>query len=112
MAKVHRLKTWPGPFAAVKHRLKPFEIRRDDRGFAVDDVLVLDEWDPKLGRYTDEPPIARIVTYVLDGGFGLEAGHVAMGLDRFADEGVAEVLIKYGPARKDQQRPGEGTVKP
>lgn len=42
----HTLKTWPIPFEAVWQGVKTFEVRRDDRGFAVGDRLRLIEWDP------------------------------------------------------------------
>jgi hypothetical protein len=46
MSTTHHLKTHPGPFADVLAGLKQFEIRKNDRAFAVGDVLVLEEWDP------------------------------------------------------------------
>lgn len=63
----HKLKTWPGPFAAVLSGAKLYEIRRDDRDFAVGDVLLLREWKPCSGRYTGRE-IKRRVTYMTKGG--------------------------------------------
>lgn len=79
MARSHRLKTWPEYFEAIASGAKTFEVRRDDRGFAVGDMLVLEEWDPS----PEMPDIAkgytgrilkRLVSYKLPGGkFGLDA---------------------------------------
>ncbi len=99
--KIHRLKTWHGPFQAVKHGLKPFEIRKDDRDFREGDFLVLDEWNPLLKEYTAERPIVRLVGYTLDGGFGLMPGHVAMAVDKLADARVAEMIVDLAPPRDD-----------
>ncbi len=44
--RTHLLKTWPGPFAALLDGTKTFELRQDDRAYAVGDILVLAEWDP------------------------------------------------------------------
>lgn len=43
----HELKTVQPHFAHVQSGAKRAEIRRDDRGFAVGDVLVLRELDPQ-----------------------------------------------------------------
>jgi hypothetical protein len=42
----HELKTWPDSYAAVLTGEKTFEFRKDDRGFAVEDLLVLREYVP------------------------------------------------------------------
>lgn len=63
----HELKTWPEPFQAVSDGRKRYEIRRDDRGFRVGDVLFLREWDPNTGDYTGRE-VARHVEYVTPGG--------------------------------------------
>lgn len=61
---IHDLKCWPEYFQAVKSGIKPFELRKDDRGFAVGDVLHLREYDPKTEQYTGEE-IDKTVTYIL-----------------------------------------------
>jgi hypothetical protein len=40
----HELKTWPGPFAAVLSGEKTHEVRKNDRGYAVGDRLLLREY--------------------------------------------------------------------
>lgn len=76
----HVLKTWPTYFHAVKSGKKPFEVRRADREFRVDDILHLKEYDPTLETYTGDE-IRRLVTYRLDGpGFGIEEGYCVLGL--------------------------------
>lgn len=63
---IHELKTWPEYFQAIVEGRKRFEIRRDDRPFAVDDELGLREWDPKAGEYTGR--FARVrVAYIYRG---------------------------------------------
>lgn len=83
--RVHDLKTWPKHFAAVQSGVKLFEACRDDRAFAVGDLLRLHEFDPSVppfGRHTGQVLTVR-VAYVLHGGeFGIEPGHVVMSISR------------------------------
>lgn len=77
---VHELKTWPEYFQQIRHGHKTFEVRRDDRGFEVGDTLLLREYNPDLGRYTNRSAV-RTVTSILRGGqFGIEPGFVVMSL--------------------------------
>ena len=46
MTATHTLKTWPEFFDAIVAGEKTFELRRDDRGFNVGDLLQFREWDP------------------------------------------------------------------
>jgi hypothetical protein len=75
----HKLKTSLGVFTDVKRGRKTFEYRRDDRGFAVGDTLVLKEWGKGCG-YTGESVKAK-VTYLLRGpAFGVPEGYVIMSI--------------------------------
>lgn len=76
----HDLKTWPGPFDAVRDDLKPWELRKNDRDYRVGDRLNLRKWDPEVQAYTGEA-IKRDVTWMLEGpAFGLPEGYVIMSL--------------------------------
>lgn len=87
--RVHRLKTWPEPFRAVLDGRKLFEVRRDDRGFEVGDVLRLLEWDPSAWQenlrldhagYTGRE-LSRMITYKVAGGsWGLPHDLCVLGL--------------------------------
>ena len=46
MSQEHTLKTWPEFFRALWSGDKRFELRYDDRNFAMGDVLVLEEYNP------------------------------------------------------------------
>ena len=50
--KTHELKIWPQWFDAVRIGSKTFEIRKNDRNYAVGDKLVLEEFRPGVGEYT------------------------------------------------------------
>lgn len=91
----HTLKTWPNAFDAVASGQKRFEWRRDDRGFEVGDVLVLQKWDPQGSRWSGmgeyittgtlyDRRIVEIryrVTYILRGMFGVPDGYCVMSLE-------------------------------
>ena len=84
--KTHKLKCWPSYFEAIKSGTKTFEIRRNDRDFAVGDRLILQEFDPyraeQMGApsgYTDRQ-VTRVVTYIAQGVFGLPSEMCVMSL--------------------------------
>lgn len=77
---VHDLKIWPDFFDAVVDGRKPFELRRNDRGYQVGEVLRLREWRPFQGDYTGRE-VERVITYVSQQGAPfLQPGFVALGL--------------------------------
>lgn len=82
MPRIHKLKTWPEYFQAVKDGTKTFEIRKDDRPegpYEVDDTLILQEFDPITG-YTGAEDLIREVTYVLREQPFVPEGYVCMSL--------------------------------
>lgn len=62
--KTHELKTWPVFYKAIIDGSKTFEVRKNDRNFKVNDVLLLREYDPDAEQYTGSST-KRKVTYVL-----------------------------------------------
>lgn len=62
----HDLKIWPEFFGAVASGEKTAEIRRNDRGFEVGDILLLHEWEPTTEKYTGRV-CRRRVSHVLHG---------------------------------------------
>lgn len=81
--KEHLLKTWPCYFEAVQSGLKTFEIRKDDRGFEVGDLLILEEYIPleesipDSGRHTGRQVYMQI-SYLTR--FEQKPGYVVMGI--------------------------------
>lgn len=53
----HKLKCLPEFFRALLAGIKPFEVRRDDRGFQRGDHLQLEEWEPAHHEPTRPTPM-------------------------------------------------------
>jgi hypothetical protein len=93
----HELKTWPEPFQAVLDGRKRYEIRKNDRGYQVSDVLNLREWaiptDPRFDQrgftgYTGRS-LRVVVTYMTSGGeWGIPVGMCVMGIKPASEGGV------------------------
>jgi hypothetical protein len=75
----HELKSYPQFFEAVLDGSKPFEIRKNDRSYAVGDRLILCEWIPASETYTGNS-VSRVVTYLT--AFAQMPGWVVLGLSR------------------------------
>lgn len=102
-AKVHTLKTWSRFFDRVKDGSKTFELRYDDRGFKLGDVveLVRCHDESPHGRHTGAQAgrLCKRITYVMHGGeFGLQDGWVCLGLgdvdDGRSHERIAEARLE------------------
>lgn len=64
--KLHELKTWPHYFFGLYARTKNFEVRRNDRDFQVNDLLLLEEYLPDKKRYTGNHILAKITYIMID----------------------------------------------
>jgi ASC-1-like (ASCH) protein len=73
--KVHYLKLNPEYYLPIKLGEKTFEIRLNDRGFNVGDILAMEVYTG--GRYTGQC-LARQVTYITD--YKQKRGYVVMGM--------------------------------
>ena len=77
--RAHDLKTLPEYFQAVRDGEKRAEIRKDDRGFSVGDVLILREWEVGSVGYSGRFVVATI-THVLTS-TGLVEGYVSLSIN-------------------------------
>ena len=82
----HNLKSNPEYFKASWAGVKPFEIRRNDRNFQLNDEVVLLEWDPfgkdhpsikGLGAFTGRE-ICGFIDYITD--FEQKPGYVVFAI--------------------------------
>ena len=81
---VHELKTRPEPFEEIETGRKTFELRENDRGFEVGDLLVLREWSfynslVRPGTGYSGRKTCRRITYMLEGGSSPFGGSLAKG---------------------------------
>lgn len=84
----HLLKVWLEFFDPLASGAKSFEVRQDDRGFQVGDMLFLAEWHEHIERFTGRVTVRR-VSYILKGGkFGVQKGFVVLGLEVIPPSGV------------------------
>jgi len=81
---VHELKCSHEFWPEIRSGRKMFEFRKNDRNFAVGDVLVLKLWDKRGHFEAGEDPVARKVTYVMrDWEFApLKNGYCVLSLDK------------------------------
>lgn len=79
---IHCLKIWPEHFREVLSGAKPFEIRKDDRGFTVGDLVCLREFEPTTQDYTGRELQRRISCITRSAGpVALLDGLVVLGLE-------------------------------
>lgn len=94
----HDLKVWPEYFGPLERGEKTAELRYNDRGFAVGDVLRLREYDPQSGEYTGRE-IRRTVTHIVTQWLG--EGYVMMSLDSPAQAEAAALRRALQDIRKE-----------
>ncbi len=92
---IHCLKTWPELFQEVLEGRKRFEIRKDDRGFEVGDLLCLQEWNPATCEYTGREIQERVSCITRSAGpVQLLDGLVVLGLED--PQGLGDVRRELG----------------
>lgn len=89
--ELHILKSLPEHFHAVRKGLKRAELRVDDRGFQVGDILALLEYDEETRSETGNVIISLVThiyrgEYLLPGWAMLSLGEVMHGFINFEDE--------------------------
>lgn len=77
----HYLKISPKYYIDIKQNKKRFEVRYNDRGFQVDDILHLQEWTASDGYSGRE--IMATITYILDDPSYCKEGYIIMSIDFF-----------------------------
>ncbi|MGG4123635.1 ASCH/PUA domain-containing protein [Bacillus licheniformis] len=77
----HQLKILPEYFDRVCTGEKTFEIRKNDRGFKVGDLLELYEYIPEKDEYTGRVMV-REVTYMTD--YAQKDNYVVMAINRLS----------------------------
>jgi hypothetical protein len=77
---LHDLKTWPEAFEAVMRGEKTHEARKNDRGFAVGDVLVLREWAPHNPAECDWQATAKLAGNYTGRTLMVDVTHITQGL--------------------------------
>ena len=78
MAKIHDLKILTQHFVDVKSGRKKAELRKNDRDFAVGDMLILREWTGT--EYTGRRVIVKITHILQNCGFGLADDYVILSI--------------------------------
>lgn len=76
---IHDLKILPEYYRAVLERRKTFEVRRNDRPFAIGDSICLREYDELNGGYTGRVWYGDI-TYILDSPLYCKRGFIIMSI--------------------------------
>jgi len=85
--KVHQIRLGAQFFDDVLEGRKKFELRKNDRGYKVGDILEMMEF--KDGRNTGRTVKVNVV-YMLEDFTGLEDGYCIMGTELIPEEGEAQ----------------------
>lgn len=76
----HFLKTWLPFFARVRNGSKRYELRKDDRGYAVGDHLILLEFDPRTETYSGRQLEVLVTDVLRNAEFGLMPGYCILSI--------------------------------
>lgn len=79
-AQIHDLKCDTLLYRLVRDGSKPFELRKNDRDYRVNDLLILREWDDESQMYTGYVTCAVVMCVIKHE--SLREGYVALGIRR------------------------------
>jgi ASC-1-like (ASCH) protein len=82
---IHKLKIETQYLDLIKSGVKTFEIRKNDRSYKVDDLLILTGFEN--GSWTSERVYVRVV-YITD--YEQKEGYIVLGIEK--EEEVSEIL--------------------
>ncbi len=78
----HALKTWIQFYELQEKGVKLFELRKDDRPYAIGDKFLSQEYDSKENKYTGRESTFRILYVLRDADFfGLKQGYCILQLE-------------------------------
>ena len=77
----HELKIYPEYYKQILLGLKKVEIRLNDRNYQENDLLILNEFDPKTERYTGSQ-LKRKVYFIIRDVAGLDPDYVIMQISK------------------------------
>jgi len=84
--QTHYLKTWPEYFEDLKAGIKTFEVRYNDRKFAVEDIVILQNYNLDTKEYSGEQLYFKI-KYIVNWNdniiteMALKVGYSILGLE-------------------------------
>jgi hypothetical protein len=77
----HELKIHPKFYKDILFGLKKVEVRKNDRNYQENDLLILNEFDPKIEKYTGGQ-VKRKVDYVIRDIAGLAPDYVILQISK------------------------------
>ncbi len=100
----HELKCWPEFFRPIALGEKRFEIRVNDRDFAVGDYLWLREWCPDTQKHLDGH-VVMSVSYLLSATefLGLTIGYVALSIAPVSESVAAGVISAFAKSPSPEE---------
>ncbi len=78
--KTHILKCESLYYPAIACGLKTFEVRKNDRGFKVNDIIILKEYCKIQKLYTGRS-VKVVINYILNDFIGLKKDYVVLGIE-------------------------------
>ena len=95
MSTKHELKCWPQYFKPISEGKMTACLRRNDRGYKTEDILILKEWCPVKKEYTEKECYV-ILTWVIDGkdSVHIQSGYALLSMKLITKQEVLEQEIK------------------